>query len=167
MVLAHSRGLLCSQVNYIPFQIGIRLVNVHTRTKASKSLERLEDCVDLRSFLRSCSPALRGDPPDFRGNSWSIKAARLGRSFPLRDQKYEVGIRHFGKGYLSSYELGTNTIRTWTYRTFENQTRLHNNHRQGVHIRLLRWLSLLDPYGVSGIEEFRSTVTDSTAVVGG
>ena len=167
MILAHSRYLPHSRVNYIQFQIGIRLTSVHTRTRVSKILERPEDCIDLRPLIRFPVPALLGNLPDRRGNSWSIKAVRCWWSFPLRDQDYDVGVRKFWERHISSRELKTNMIRTWTHRTFGNQTRLHNNHRQGVHIGFLRWFSLLDPYGTHRAEELGSGVTDRTAVVGG
>ena len=136
-------------------------------TSVSDVLQIPKDCVNLWSLLRFLVPALFSDLPDRRGDSWGIKVARFWWSFALRDQNCDIGVRKFGKGHPSGNELETRTIGTWARRTPGKQTYLHNNHGQGVHITLVRWFLLLDPYDPSDVKKFWSAVTDSAAVVGG
>ena len=136
-------------------------------TSVSGVLQIPENCVDLRSLLRFLVPALFSNLPDRRGDSWGIKVARFWWSFALRDQNCDIGVRKFGKGHPSGNELEMRTIKTWTCRTFGKQKHLHNDHGQGVHIALVRWFFLLDPYDPSGVKKFWSAVPDGAAVVGG
>ena len=137
-------------------------MSAHTRI--DKPFEILEDDVDLRSLLRVLVSTLFGDLPDRRGHPWGFETARLLWAFALRDQSGDMGVREFGEGHLSGHKLGTKVIRTWTNHAFGKQTHLHDDHRQGVHIDLIRQFPLPGPYGG---EKLGGAVTDRATEVGG
>ena len=137
------------------------------RTRVNEIFEISKDSVDLRSLLRFPAPALLRDHPDRRGHPWGFETARLLWAFARCDQNGDAGVRDFGEGHLSGHELGTKVIRAWTDHAFGKQTHLHDDHRQGVHIGLIRPFSLLEPYDTPDIEKLWGAVTDRAAVVGG
>ena len=58
-------------------------------------------------------------------------------------------------------------VRTWTDLAFGKQTHRHDDHRQGVHIGLIRRFLLLERYDTFDIEKLGGAVTDRAAGVGG
>ena len=139
----------------------------HTRTRVRRILKILEDGVDLRSLLRFLAPAFFGNLPDRRGNSYGIKTGRFWWSFAPQNLPFDIGVFELRKGDFSCRELGTETIGTGANDNLEKQTHLHNDHRQGVHIGLIRRFYLLGPYDSHGFEELGGAVTERTALVRG
>ena len=71
------------------------------------------------------------------------------------------------EGLFPSHELKTKIIRTWTGRTFGERACLHNDHRQRVHIGLIRRPRQLFLFGPYNAEEFGGTVAVRAAIGGG
>jgi hypothetical protein len=142
-------------------------VSGYTRIRVRKILKTLEDDVDLQSLLRFLVPAFFGNLPDRRGNSYGIKAGRFWWSLAPQNLPFDIGVVEFGKGDFSCRELETETIGTGVNHNFGKQTHLYNDHRQGVHIGLIRRFYLLGPYDPHGFEELGGAVTERTALVRG
>ena len=136
-------------------------------TSVGNALEILKDGFDLRSLPRSLAPAFFGNLPDRPGHPWGFKAARLRWSFALKNLNGDFWISPPWEGDLSGRELETKTIRTWTGRTFGKRACLHDDHRQRIHVRPVRWFFLLIAYDASGVEKLGGTVPDREAAVGG
>lgn len=128
-------------------------------------LEIPQDSFDFGSLLRFLVPALLCDLPDRRSHSRGFKVTRFWWPFILKEQNNDAVLRGFGEGHLSGHELETKTIGTWACHTFGKHAYLHNDHRQGIHIRLICRFSLLDPYAPFEVKKFGRTVAHRVAVV--
>ena len=158
------RHLLRLWINQLPRQTDA--CTVGAPASVNDVLEVLEGDFGLRPFPRFLTPALFSDLPDSRGHSWGFKTARFWWPFTLKNQNGDFWIRPPWEGDLSRRELETKTIRTRTDHAFGKRARLHDDHRQRVHVRPVRRFLLLNTYGVSDIEEFGGTVPHREAVVG-
>ena len=76
-----------------------------TPTRVKEGFKILEGGLDFQSLLRFLMPALSGDLPDSRGNSWGFEASWLRWSLPLRDHDGDVMIREVRERHLPSRKL--------------------------------------------------------------